>query len=60
MGANQKLPETIKHVAPVWSRGAALLAERGFYFDLYNSQYQKLAPQAQLNGKAHPEAAPLN
>ncbi|MEY4222858.1 MAG: hypothetical protein RL334_1500 [Chloroflexota bacterium] len=37
MGANQKLPETIKHVAPVWSRGAALLAERGEGAYLYTS-----------------------
>ena len=38
----------------------SLLAKRGFYFDLYNSQYQKMAPQTQLNGKAHLEAATLN
>jgi len=38
----------------------SLLAKRGFYFDLYNSQYQKMAPQTQLNGKAHLETAPLN
>lgn len=37
MIAKQPLPETIKHVAPVWSRGAALLAERGEGAYLYTS-----------------------
>ena len=37
MVAKQALPETIKHVAPVWSRGAPLLAERGEGAYLYTS-----------------------
>ena len=35
----------------------SLLAARGFYFDLYNSQYQKVEANTQLNGKASAGAA---
>ena len=38
----------------------SLLAARGFYFDLYNSQYQKVDSNTQLNGKASAGAANLN